>query len=99
MIIYEVNLLVHNSIYNDYIKGLKKHITKMLTFKGFHKHQLYKITSKDLNETKLCVHYYINSLEDLEYYFDKYAERMKADGIKLFGKKINASRRILSTLE
>ena len=99
MIIYEVTLSVHNSIYEDYIKWLKKHITKMLTFRGFHKHQLYKISSKNLNETKLCVHYHINSLEDLESYFDKYAEGMKTDGIKLFGDNFSASRRILSSLE
>ena len=47
----------------------------MLTFKGFCKYHLYKVSSKDLNQKKICVHYYINSLKDLNDYLNNYAEK------------------------
>ena len=99
MVIYEVNLSVNNSIYNDYIKWLKDHISKMLAFKGFCKHHLYEVPSDELYQKKICVHYYVDSLKDLEYYFNNYAKEMKLDGLKIFGDNFSASRRILSILE
>ena len=71
----------------------------MLTFKGFCKYHLYKVSSKDLNQKKISVHYYINSLKDLNDYLNNYAEKMRLDGLNLFGDNFSASRRILSILE
>ena len=99
MIIYEVNLSINNSIYDSYIKWLKRHISQMLTFKGFCKYHLYKVSSKDLNQKKICVHYYINSLKDLNDYLNNYAEKMRLDGLNLFSDNFSASRRILSISE
>ena len=99
MIIYEVNLSVNNLIYDDYIKWLKSHISKILAYKGFCKHHLYTVSSTDLNQRKLCVHYYINSLEDLDYYLKNYSEEIRLDGLNLFGDNFTASRRVLSISE
>ena len=99
MVIYEVNLSVNNLIYKHYIKWLKNHISKMLTFKCFYKYHLYEVPSNNSDQKKICVHYYVDSLEDLEYYFNNYAEEMKLDGLKIFGDNFSASRRILSILE
>lgn len=71
----------------------------MLTFKGFCKYHLYKVSSKDLNQKKICVHYYINSLKDLNDYLNNYAEKMRLDGLNLFSDNFSASRRILSISE
>jgi len=99
MIVYEVNLSINHSIYDEYRKWLKNHIDKMLTFQGFCKCRLYKVSSNDSNLTKLSIHYYIDSLEDLEYYFTNHAEEIRLDGFKLFGDNFSASRRVLSILE
>ena len=99
MIIYEVNLSIDNSIYDTYMEWLNNHISQMLTFKGFCKHYLYKVSSNDLSKKKICVHYYIDSLEDLEYYFEHHAENMRLEGLKLFSDNVSASRRTLSILE
>ncbi|MBI45707.1 MAG: hypothetical protein CMG66_06065 [Candidatus Marinimicrobia bacterium] len=99
MIVYEVNLSVNGSIYDEYRKWLKNHIEKMLTFKGFYKYKMYTVSSDCLNQKEICIHYYIESLEDLEYYFDNYAEKMRLEGIELFKNNFSASRRILSVLK
>ena len=100
MIVYEVNLSVNNSIYDKYRKWLKSHINEMLAFKGFYKYKLYMVSSSNhLNQKEICIHYYIKSLEDLEYYFDNYAENMRSEGVNLFENNFSASRRVLSILE
>ncbi len=99
MIVYEVNLSINHSIYNQYRKWLKNHIRKMLTFRGFCKYHLYDVSSDHSNTIKLSVHYYVDSLEDLQYYFEHHAEIMRLEGLKLFGNNFSASRRVLSILE
>ena len=99
MIVYEVNLSINHSIYDEYKKWLKDHIDKMLTFQGFFKYHLYKVSFNDSNSIKLSIHYYVDSLKDLEYYFTNHAEKMRLDGFKVFGDNFSASRRVLSILE
>ena len=81
------------------MEWLNNHISQMLVFRGFCKYHLHEIVSDDLNQKKICVHYYVDSLKDLEYYFNNYAEGMRIDGLKLFSDNFSASRRILSILE
>jgi hypothetical protein len=96
MIIYEVNLTISNTIYKDFQKWLNVHIEKMLTFKGFNKYKIYNVSSDDVDSKLLCVHYYIQTMNDLNNYFKNYSEIMKKECLDKFGNNFNASRRILS---
>lgn len=98
MVIYEVNLTINNEIFNDYYNWLIKHIKIMLQFRGFKKAEISKeITppNNNINDaTKLTVHYAIENEIDLDHYLKNYASSMREDGIKKFGDKFNATRRI-----
>ena len=96
MIIYEVNLSVSKSIFDNFKEWLKIHTELMLTFPGFTKFFVYNVSSNDKNKTNLCVHYYIKSEFYLEKYFVNHAESMKQEGLGLFQGKFTSNRRILT---
>ena len=90
MIIYEVNLTLNKDIVTDFLKWLDSHITEMLEFKGFVSASKLKISELDY-----CVQYSVESIEDLNHYFDNYAEKMRNEGLSRFKNKFQASRRIM----
>lgn len=95
MIIYEVNLTINNDIYDEYHQWLVDHIKIMLTFQGFRHAELAKEKFLDDDiKTKLTVRYFLESEQDLNDYFNKYAQSMREDGIKRFGDKFTAFRRV-----
>ena len=47
---------------------------------------------------QLCSEYRIQSMDNLQHYFDNHAAKMRADGLQRFGEKFKASRRIKSIL-
>lgn len=97
MVIYEVNLTIKNEIFNDYYNWLVEHIEIMLQFRGFRKAEIAKeiIPPNNINDTtKLTVHYSIENESDLDHYLNNYASSMRDDGIKKFGDKFSATRRI-----
>ena len=99
MIIYEVNLTINNEIFDEYYHWLVEHIGLILKFKGFREAELAKeqMTVNDTTETmKLTVRYSLNSNEDLNDYLTNHAPAMKEDGIKKFGEKFSASRRVFT---
>ncbi len=95
MVIYEVNLLIDDEIYNDYYEWLKVHIQEMLVFKGFILCDIFEIES---DKKELSVQYKVKSREDLEDYFLNHAEKMRNGGIKKFTGKFSANRRILKMI-
>eukprot|EP01080_Neovahlkampfia_damariscottae_P009919 gene9919-2241_t len=97
MIIYEVNLEIEKGTTTDFMKWLKtKHIKDMLSVDGFKNAKLHidegnEKTTHDV----LCCHYYVESRELLEKYFQNEAKTMRQEGLDLFSGKFNANRRIL----
>ena len=83
MIIYEVNLTIKKDIVTDFLNWLDNHIIEMLEFKGFVNSSKLKIS-----ELAYCVQYSVDSIEDLNHYFDNYAEKMRNDGLNEFGNKL-----------
>ena len=59
-----LNFLKNTNIFFIDKEILKDHIDKMLTFQGFFKYHLYKVSSNDSNSIKLSIHYYVDSLKD-----------------------------------
>ena len=95
MIIYEVNLLVSESILVDFKKWLNLHAEDMVKLPGFKKFIIYDIKSSN-DKNNFCVHYYIESEFYLEKYFINNADKMRQEGLNIFGNNFSTTRRILS---
>ena len=96
MIIYEVNLLVSKSILSEFKNWLNNHAKSMIELAGFKKFYIYDIKSSN-DKNNFCVHYYIESEFYLEKYFVNNADKMKQEGLDLFGNNFSANRRILTS--
>ena len=95
MIYYEVNLTISNEIADDYMARLKPHIQEMLRFEGFIKAELYKNTEQEDGKTNIVASYYVDNKNNLQAYINEMSADMRADGIKRFGDKCVATRRVL----
>ena len=95
MILYEVNLTILNEIADDYMAWLKPHIQEMLRFEGFIKAELYKNNEQEDSKTNVVASYYVNNENNLQAYINEMSADMRADGIKRFGDKCIATRRVL----
>lgn len=95
MILYEVNLSISNEIADDYMTWLKPHIQAMLKFEGFIKAELYQNTEQEDGKTNVVASYYVDNEHNLQAYISEMSADMRADGIKRFGDKCVATRRIL----
>ncbi len=94
-IIYEVNLSVDRELENDYSDWLQRHVQQMLGLPGFVTATSHRI-SEPVPEGKVCwsVHYVLENQAALDHYLQTYAQQMREDGIKHFGDRFTASRRI-----
>lgn len=100
-LIYEVNLKISKSIESDYLRWLKEHQEEMLKFDGFESYTNYSRAPQEegLNDHAniyLTVHYYVKDRKCLDKYFKDHAAKMRDNGIKKFGNKFSATRRILT---
>ena len=95
MVIYEVNLTISTKVYSQFLVWLDSHIKKMLEFDGFIDSTIYKINSNTINQKKICIHYKVDSKENLDKYINNNAYKMKQEGISLFKDSFSANRRIL----
>ncbi len=95
MVIYEVNLCIDEEIYAEYLVWLKEHVQKMLQFPGFLQASFFKPEQEcNAAQEKLTVQYQLESRDALEKYFTEFAPKMREDGIRRFGNKFSAERRI-----
>lgn len=101
MLIYEVNLSIEADIYNDYLVWLKAHVRDILKIQGFQEAKIF--CENNLNDTSnkksLVVQYSVTSKADLENYLANHAPKMRAEGIKKFGDRFSAARRVLELVE
>lgn len=97
MLIYEVNLQIDVTIYNEYIIWLNSHIQQILNLPGFIKASLLteeNIISKATQN--ITVQYYLDSQEHLNNYLTKHAQQMRDEGLAKFNQKFTATRRIFT---
>ncbi|WIO73051.1 DUF4286 family protein [Porticoccaceae bacterium LTM1] len=101
MLIYEVNLTVNDDVAKEYKAWLKTHIDEILAIDGFHAAKMYQRDSDEAGGNGECwtIHYFLESREALNNYFDLHAEKMREDGLKRFGGKFSASRKVLEPME
>lgn len=104
-IIYEVNLKIQNDTAEDYLKWLRPHIDEILKLDGFVRADLFSRNpedeggEKDANHVYFTVQYHLVSRQALDDYLKNHAPRMREDGLKRFGGKFTASRRVLQFVE
>ena len=98
MIIYEVNLLVHNHILIEFKKWLNDHIKEMLKIDGFKSCEVSQEETNVLGKTQIVCHYKIKSRNHLQKYFDTLASKMRADTERRFTTHYIATRRIMEII-
>ena len=100
-VIYEVNLKVNVDVVDTFLPWLHQHIYTMLTFPGFLSSELLieepDPTANDTNVKPFTGQYRLENRAQLESYFQNHAKAMRDDGIKRFGGKFTATRRILAS--
>ena len=94
-----MNLEISNEIFDEYMVWLRPHIQEMLRFQGFIKADIYTNTEQQEGNTKGLASYYVDNEENLHSYIDEMSAGMRADGIKRFGDKCVATRRVLKLQE
>ena len=95
MIIYEVNVNLEPLIYQEYCEWLKQHVKIMMKHRGFVKY----ILARNIQDNQITIWYHITDMQALNTYLDQHSKVMRDEGIKKFGDKFKASRRILETLD
>ena len=68
----------------------------MLTFDGFIKATIHKEISEDNDISILIVNYKVSSIDNLKYYFNNNAAKMRQDGVNNFPNGFTATRRIFN---
>ncbi len=94
-IIYEVNLTVDKQLEVEYSAWLQQHVEQMLSLPGFITATSYRVT-EPVPPSKACwtVHYVLQHQAALDQYLQNHAPAMREDGVKHFGNRFTASRRI-----
>ncbi|GMH70647.1 hypothetical protein TrRE_jg2341 [Triparma retinervis] len=104
-VIYEVNLSIHPDVVNDYLAWLKPHMEEMKGFAGFQAARLYKDEDFASNEPGedswigYVASYDVDTMENLQLYFDEGSKRMRGDGVQRFTGRFRAWRRVLHLQE
>lgn len=98
-IIYEVNLSIDVTIYQDYCVWLKKHIQEMLALPGFIKAIVLKPEIDQSEKQSIIIQYQLENREALTQYFSQFAPQMRASGLERFKEKFTAERRIFNILK
>ncbi len=94
--IYEVTLNVDPDIAAEYDTWLKQHVADMLALPGFLSVEISAIEGEETSRgAGRVVHYRLESRKALDVYFREHAAHMRDAGIKRFGNRVRASRRIL----
>ncbi|WP_440617436.1 DUF4286 family protein [Cysteiniphilum sp. 6C5] len=99
MIKYEVTLYVSKEIYTVFFQWLKHHAAEMLKYKGFISAKLYQQLECEDNNKVFVACYKLETLEHLNDYLKNHAQAMREDGVRRFGDKFSATRRVLALEE
>lgn len=99
MTIYEVRIEVDQDIAKKYRLWLKKHIREVAEAAGFERAHLFSEASPSEGVTSWTVHYWASTEQKVQDYLEKLAPAFRADGVRQFGDRYRAQRRILNFQE
>ncbi len=94
MVIYEVNLEIESSIYDDFFLWHQGHMAELISLPGFLKAVVYKDAA---NVNQLSVHYHLTSMDALDHYSTHHAPKLRAEAEQKYPGQFKAWRRILKT--
>jgi len=100
LIIYNVTINIDDSVHDQWFSWMqKKHIKDVLATGRFIKAKFIKILNQEpTNGTTYCVQYFAENKNLLEDYYLKDAQRLREEGLKLFGDKMLVFRTELDVL-
>lgn len=93
-LVYEVTLDIDAGAATEFDAWLKDHVREMLALPGFHDARILKPESPEAGSERRVVQYTLGSRAELDHYIAEHAPRMREDGVKRFGDKMKASRRV-----
>lgn len=100
MIIYNVTSNVDKTVHEKWLIWIKEHIPEVLSTGCFTEAKLTRILIEDDQESvSYSVQYRAKSREDLERYYNIYADALRQDAIKNFADKVLAFRTELEVID
>lgn len=99
--LYEVTLQIEAALIAEYDSWLSEHVKEMLTLPGFERARIFAIEadSKAPDPIFRVVHYWLETRQTFDHYLRDHAERMRNNGLRRFGNRVTASRRILVAVD
>ena len=94
-LVYEVTLDIQADQATEFDAWLKEHVREMLALPGFHDARILKPDGAEPGNERRVVQYTLGSRTELDQYLAEHAPRMREVGVKRFGDKMKASRRVL----
>lgn len=100
MIIYNVTINIDDSAHHQWLKWIKEHIPQVLATGKFKEAKLTKVlVEEDMGGQTYSIQYRAHSRKTLDAYYKEDADRLRADGAKLFADKMLAFRTELEVLD
>lgn len=99
MTIYEVTITVQSDAAEEYAAWLREHIQQIVKLPMVMRATWSVVEQEEGNRVQHCVHYFLEDREALEEYFQHHAPAMREEGIRLFGGKFTAARRVMNVCE
>ncbi|GIX35018.1 MAG: hypothetical protein KatS3mg126_0797 [Lysobacteraceae bacterium] len=98
-VVYEVDLSVEEGIAVAYLRWLREHVEAMLALPGFLAAELFEVLDPvEPGYRRWCVVYRLEDRAALERYLACDAPRMREEGLRRFGGRFQARRRIMEGL-
>ena len=95
MILYNVSIKIEPNIKDDWIKWMKeKHIPDVMNTDIFSDYKFLEITNEEAKDT-YAIQYSCKSMDDLNRYFDVFAEALQSEHQKRYVNKFVAFRTIM----
>lgn len=99
MTIYEVTITVQPDAAEEYASWLREHIQQIVQLPMVIRATWSVVEQEEADGVQHCVHYFLENRAALEEYFQHHAPAMREEGIRLFGGKFTAVRRVMNIRE
>ena len=94
MIIYNVTINIHESVHDQWMDWMQnKHIADVLATGKFTTARMVKVlVEEEMGGVTYSIQYTTDCKETLQRYYDEDADRLREEGLRLFGDKMLAFR-------
>lgn len=94
MIIYNVTINIHESVHDQWMNWMQnKHIADVLATGKFTTARMVKVlVEEEMGGVTYSIQYTTDCKETLQRYYDEDADRLREEGLRLFGDKMLAFR-------